>query len=217
MRYQQLNRYNKIFSEKFYLLDITKNDNHYLLNVSGSTMNVYNLKLYFASKQIYCNCPDAKKWAKINNSCCKHICFVFAKICQLTYDQIENYNFEGLELDVYNHCEKIISDITFHTNTDTDIINDDLIAKFNELKTSTEPKKDIFKCESNQKEHDCPICYDKLEKDILKCPSCSNNMHKTCMEMWLNSGQNSCPYCRSQVWDRYLNKDNGQYYLNLLN
>jgi hypothetical protein len=217
MRHCQLKRYNKIFTEKFYLLDIdTSPENHYLINISGSTFNVYNLKFYHISKKIYCNCPDAKKWAEIQGCSCKHICFAFHKIFGLTQEEIENYNFHGITPDLYDKCEDKIKNISFQTDPSNDLINDQLIAKFNELKTEKEPKKDIFKTDEKKVSDDCPICYDKLEENILKCPSCNNLMHKECMEMWLNSNQDTCPYCRSKVWTKYLNKDNGQYYLNLL-
>lgn len=218
MRYNQLKRFNKIFSEKFYLLDINNNDNHYLINVSGSTYNVYNLKLYKTSKKIFCNCPDSKKWANIQTCVCKHVCFVLYKIFNLNEDEVEEYNFSDLNDEQYTRCIEKINSINFETNIENDIINDELIARFNELKSddSKSSPKDIFKCENQKKEEDCPICYDKLESNILKCPSCKNSMHKNCMELWLNSGQDTCPYCRSKVWTNYLNKDNGKYYLNLM-
>ena len=217
MRFCQLKRFQKISREKFYLLDIDKKDNHYLINVSGSTYNVYNVKLYFSSKTIYCNCPDSKKWAKIDECQCKHICFVLNKVFGLDEDIIENYNInKKFEYEIYNKCVDKITKINFNTDINNDIINDHLISKFNELKTAeNEPKEKIFINESKVIDSDCPICYDKLENDILKCPSCKNSIHKTCMEAWLNCNHDSCPYCRSTIWQNYINKEKGQIYLNL--
>ena len=61
MKTQQYCRYNKIFSDNFYLLNKTEHPNKLSFDVSGSTSNIYNVNIYFASKMIYCNCPDAKK------------------------------------------------------------------------------------------------------------------------------------------------------------
>lgn len=216
MRYCQLKRFQKISTEKFYLLDIDKKDNHYLINVSGSTFNVYNIKLYFSSKTIYCNCPDSKKWAKIDNCQCKHICFVLNKVFGLESDLIEKYNTDNnFNSETYNKFIEKINQVNFNTDTSNDIINDHLIAKFNEMKTSeSEPIENKF-INNNKIDSDCPICYDKLENDILKCPSCNNSIHKSCMEAWLNCNHDSCPYCRSTIWQNYINKDKGHIYLNL--
>ena len=80
MKYQQLNRLDKIKHESIYLLDKEKYDNKLVFTMSGSTNNIYKVQLYFGSKMIYCNCPDAKKWCKMECIICKHCCFVLMKI-----------------------------------------------------------------------------------------------------------------------------------------
>ncbi len=49
----------------------------------------------------------------------------------------------------------------------------------------------------------CPICYDEFSTaSHLSCPTCKNNVHQECMEVWLERN-NSCVFCRSHVWSSY--------------
>ena len=54
-------------------------------DVSGSTSNIYQVKLMksFEWNNIYCNCPDSKKWANVHGVVCKHILFVIFKVLKL--------------------------------------------------------------------------------------------------------------------------------------
>ena len=84
MNYQQVSRYNKLQYERFYLLNIKSDEDKYIINVSGSTMNIYDIEFSKGEKKISCNCPDMKSWAASSGCVCKHCCFVLFKVCRDT-------------------------------------------------------------------------------------------------------------------------------------
>ena len=50
----------------------------------------------------------------------------------------------------------------------------------------------------------CPICFLDIEdEELVKCPECKNVIHLECMEKWLEMGNKTCVYCRSNVWKNY--------------
>ena len=55
--YQKM-RYNRSLYENLYFLNIEKDFSKHIFKISGSTANVYDIKLYPQAKNI-CNCPDA--------------------------------------------------------------------------------------------------------------------------------------------------------------
>ena len=69
----------------------------------------------------------------------------YVKFLNLSEDEIEEYNFSNLNDEQYLRCNKKINSINFETNIENDIINDELIARFNELKSGdSDSSKDIF-------------------------------------------------------------------------
>ena len=52
----------------------------------------------------------------------------------------------------------------------------------------------------------CPVCYQDMEKpeDLVRCPTCKNNMHEECINIWFRTGKSTCVMCRSEVWNEYL-------------
>ena len=104
MKYQQENRIEKIKYESNYLQDKKEENNKFIFTMCGSTKNIYKVQLYFNSKMIYCNCPDARKWCKIDGIICKHSCFVLIKILNfkkcLNYESYFNsYIFNDFQMD----------------------------------------------------------------------------------------------------------------------
>ena len=140
------------------------------ISISGSTNNIYKIKI---KDNLICNCMDSN----INyhkGIYCKHVCFIFIKIIQST-------------------------DLNFFTNfilssEDVFILNDILTMMF-EL--------NVYLFNSDSKERnigdDCPVCYEKLSDDLVKCPDCNNAIHSECITKWLKYNK-SCVFCRSESW-----------------
>ena len=45
---------------------------------------------------------------------------------------------------------------------------------------------------------DCPICLQQLNGVVIKMNCCKLDIHKACMDRWLNNND-SCPNCRANV------------------
>ena len=215
LSYHQKNRFFRIFSDNFYLLDILKYPDYTKFFISGSSKNVYIVKI-FDNKTINCNCPDMKSWARESDCVCKHCCFVLFRVLDI-YKYYENDNnklnfFNDLKFDddEYNFIESRMLDLISKFNRNdmglnkNNIINIDLIQKYNkikDLKVVNGKEKYIVKNSIKEKEDVCPICFLELKnEEIVKCPCCNNIIHKECMEKWLRMGKSNCVYCRSDVW-----------------
>ena len=59
--------------------------------------------------------------------------------------------------------------------------------------------------ENEIKDDLCSICFMDFEEneELIKCPECKKVLHKECMEKWLDVGNITCVYCRSEVWKDY--------------
>jgi hypothetical protein len=193
MKTQQLIRLDKMFYEPIYLLSKKQEFNKYMFEVCGSTKNVYKVQIYTTSNMIYCNCPDARSYAKNSGVICKHSCFVLIKVLKLInqddYFKIYILNFEQLE-----HINNKFNSLEFSEN---DFIKMDYIDKYKNLTD--------FKITVNpETESICPICYDELEELENKqlnnqCECCSKIFHNTCLNKWLSLGNTTCPYCRHLI------------------
>ena len=228
INYNQQKRINTSKKNKLFILDYNNKECHYEFKITGSTLNVYNIEINKNNKNIKCSCPDFKSWARYSNCVCKHCCFLLIKVLKFNEFNLlnffnnlvfssEEFNKLVTELDklklnsvIMNAEEEDIDDLEAEPKN-PHFIDKYLIDKFNKLRSTDSKKQFEFK-ESIIK--DCPICYDSLENNLLKCPSCKQVLHKTCMDIWLNSGNSSCPYCRSNVWANY--GDSNVNYLNLL-
>lgn len=206
-------RYGRVFYEPLYLLNIEKENNKYLFNISGSTANVYKISLYDFSGKIFCNCPDAKSHAKYHKCLCKHICFVIFKVLKGTVDKNNTNLFKNLFLSQEEKQKAIekISNLDIYSGND--FTNMDLIEKFKKIK-DLDPKTLFQVNKVFVSGDDCPICYNELEEKIkcVQCPVCNNILHSLCINKWLNMGNSSCPYCRSECWENFKNEN---CYINL--
>ncbi len=198
---QQKQRYDKIYSEKLFLIKQFNNNSELNFEVVGSTKNIY--KICISNNKFSCDCYDAKSWAKKYNVLCKHICFTLFKVLKLK--NINNIcKCKKLNNEEFKYAQSIIK----QNNIDEDLISDDLINKYNKLLNS---KNNIFSVDINSLnlDDDCPICYETLDGELLKCPQCHNYMHNLCMKKWLQFNK-SCVYCRSTIWSKY-NESNDDY------
>lgn len=215
MKTQQYYRYNKIFSDNFYLLNKSEEHNKLSFDVSGSTSNIYKVNIYFASRMIYCNCPDAKKWAKSYCVICKHCCFVLFKVLKLDLAEYESY----LQVLVFtpeqiSHIKQTFQNTNISNNNE--YINEEYINKYKQLLEDSKATAQQSIVPKETQDIMCCICYDDFENitDISKnkqCKVCQTILHKECLNKWLQSGNNTCPYCRSTI------KNTNSYYLNLFN
>ena len=112
------------------------------------------------------------------NIYCKHICFIFIKIIQS-----KDFNFF----------------------TDFIISQKDIISLKDIIKSIFEKDSSIFKSTSKERNigDDCPICYEKLDDVLSKCPECENAVHTECIKKWLKYNP-SCVFCRSDSWKLFI-------------
>jgi uncharacterized Zn finger protein len=174
-------RINKSMYQSIYLLDVKYIDSIVELTITGSTLNIYTVKII--DLNIYCNCPDIK----FTSCFCKHICFVLCIIGKL-------YN-ENLFI-IKKLCpiekENILLILrNIHKDPQPDIINSMLIEKYNKINFIPRNLED-----------ECPICYISFKKEdkLYSCVKCLNCVHKECMKMWLKNKKN-CVFCRSEIID----------------
>ena len=222
MNHNQKSRYLKGLSQKFFILDKTCENNYIKLSLSGTTLNVYDVKIYVDSEfpKIYCNCPDSKSWAKSFGCICKHSCFVLKKVFKNVDLEryLENYIFLDSEIESIKHEYNNLSFVVNPGEENISIYDLEYLKLYDaKKKIKTEDKKDLFKCNKVNAEQECSICYDEMTSEMtnLKCPDCNQIFHKDCIEFWLKSGRNTCPYCRGESW-KILNSKEGEY-INLCN
>ena len=210
----QQKRLNKIYTDPLYLLDKSITDEgNFLLKISGSTANVYNVLIDVNGRKIYCTCPDMKSWAKYSKCICKHCCFVLIRVLKIFVDNNINNGHPFFQELIFSPREIIRITRQFNkliVNANDEFVDSELLAKFKSLNIDFEPE--TTKCNDD----DCPICFDSLgNNNNVSCPTCHNVIHKLCMEKWLQSGKSTCVYCRSKIWKLYKNKKNTSIYQNL--
>ena len=195
--YQQQKRFNKLDYESFFLLNVEKTDFGFQLNISGSTRNVYTIRINQNSRTIDCDCPDSRSWASHHNCYCKHVCFVLLRMFKNIYNRkSEIFIDKTIKINEYKLIENKLKNLDI--NQEKDIVDTELLDKFRNLSTNN------FKVESVDQKEMCPICYlDMGDEEIVKCPECKNVIHLECMEKWLEMGNKTCVYCRSDVWENY--------------
>lgn len=209
----QLLRFEKLNSEDFYLLDKNSDDSKLIFKICGSTKNVYETKIYFKSKMIFCNCPDSKSWAKKMGVICKHSCFVLFKVLRLKINKMEYFRkliFDNSQMEEIKCCYDKLNLL----NIEQDFINKNYISKFNSLQNNNTGKEIIID-EQNKNDDFCAICYEDFEnikniKENFQCKICLKILHNKCINKWTSMGNKTCPYCRSSI-----KKDTNNNYINL--
>jgi hypothetical protein len=145
--------------------------------------------------------------ARKKNVYCKHICFVYKKVCKL--DRAAFYNSKWLTADELQHIYTRMSQLSSGT-CDNTIQNAELINKYNAL-TSGQKNDNIeitaspfsVNIMNRTLDDECPICFDSyVDSNVLFCQTCGNVVHKKCIEKWLET-RNDCIYCRSTIWLNY--------------
>jgi hypothetical protein len=208
---QQQKRIDKLNTDEFYLIGFDGKE----ILMTGSTKNVYKIIIQ-DDCSMHCNCPDSISHAKKFNVLCKHICFIYLKICKST------------DLSFFN-VKKLTNNDIAKLKARTETLTFDATAKkfytnyINKITNETNGKNALnfneSKREQNVENDDCPICFEELKENIKFCPDCSNPVHEKCIKKWLDS-HNSCVYCRSDVWKNFGKKEiskntNTEKYINL--
>ena len=205
MDIQQHNRFQKLFIDEFFLLDISVNKNDYLFKIAGSTNNVYTVRINknYTNNFVYCDCPDSGKWCKMYNVICKHILFIIFRVIKLFKMEnnlsritvCENGKYFLEKKSINKDQLEIISVFChlFNFKEPSDSFNINLHKRYNELSK----KKDIEKPINYSHEDICTICFNGFsDEDIIKCTKCVGIYHKECIKKWTKFN-NSCPYCRA--------------------
>lgn len=215
---QQQKRIDKLVTDEFYLIGLNDKTDTYEdseILMTGSTKNVYKINLSNNGSMV-CNCPDSSSHAKKHGVVCKHICFIYLKICKsddmtffekkkLTTLDISKLKLRTEMVSKTATAQKYYNKYMKQTKGDTELNFDEAVREIEDLD-----------------ELECPICFDGMKDDLKFCPECSNPIHKKCVEKWLESN-NTCVYCRSDIWKNYgsakskkISQDSSQYqYVNL--
>lgn len=226
---QQENRYQKIFTEPLYLIDLKKQEDKNIFLISGSTKNVYEVVLN--NRKFECSCPDAKTWSKRHHVVCKHICFVLFRVSKMFVKLGENIYF-GYDLEqsssffethkLNDREQEFMEIFLVKRQFGKDVMNDDLKGKYLERLSNGPTTSLLFQKSTKilETSDECPICYDVLLNDdikiemLLSCPDCKNYVHPKCMEKWLEYNK-TCVYCRSDIWTKLNEKKKNSGYINL--
>ena len=222
MKLKQHDRFQKLFYENLYLLKIQDTSHEINFNISGSTSNIYQVKILksFEWNNIYCNCPDAKKWANVHGVVCKHILFTVFKVLKLfsykntlSMIHVDDKGEEFLEKRKLNkdyiEVISVFLDV-FNFDEDTEFMKLEYVDKFNKLKDKVDQKVNDNKDAENNKlipKEDCVshclICFEDFDKDTIlsrevnsQCLICKTIFHIGCLTKWFDHNK-SCPYCRS--------------------
>jgi len=204
MNFLQLRRYNKALKETYYILDISESEIFFDIAITGSTYNVYNIKVNKNTYIISCNCPDAYKCEK-DNMFCKHICFVYVKLIKQTkeylffYKKLFQTDITKLKLLSQNYIE-------------SPLVSEILREKYLFRTHLVEEKDNILPLNLKQ---DCPICFETLETDLYVCKVCKNAFHTECLKIWLKN-KNTCVLCRNKISlseekSKYINLNSSSY------
>ena len=222
MCYNKKSRFIKGLTTPFYLLGVEKMPESICVNISGSSGNVYKVKYDETIRKFSCNCPDGQGYCHHRNHICKHSYFLIFKVLMM-WDFAEEETRFILE-NILNEAEgdkirtqlmelyaRLGDDGLLDLSRGLDPTLYQRYQRFNA--TKEEPKEegeleDKFKCLSIEGDTMCPICYNDFQdgETLLKCPTCNNQFHKNCMEMWLRNGKSTCVLCREPVWQEYKDK-----------
>ncbi len=182
--------------------------------IRNGTRESYSVKWYkwsIGKPSFWCNCPDHKFNSARKNMVCKHICFLITKVGRImdpaffgehshmfTREQQELFRQAvgnaAIFADGARERERLAArQSSFPTPASSSSSSSmDRRAQFMETRRPVGA------------EDACPICYDEMgDTACLNCPTCSNNVHRACMEVWLERNR-TCVFCRSDVWRAWL-------------
>jgi hypothetical protein len=154
----------------------------------------------------WCSCPDHKFNSAKMGTVCKHISFIVCKVAKI--------------MDPEFFRTKVLSPAhywAFAARADAGALPGSLTRTQTTASQSPSqsPSQSITPTKSSaifstirrpiDEEDVCPICFDEMismRSAVLACPRCDSNVHKPCMEVWLERSA-TCACCRSRVWAHY--------------
>lgn len=207
MIYDQQIRIDRAFSQDFFLIDHKDTMNEFIYNISGSTANLYTVKIKNNPSEmdfndlINCDCPDSTTGAKQKGVKCKHCCFMLLKVLKINVRSLDKNYMDGKSVNVEEIIEACKNMIV-----SGELINETYQRRYLSKTDNIETKSEFIVTKEIESDSDCPICFDEMiDRLNSQCPTCSNIVHTKCIEKWLAFGNNSCPYCRGD-WSNFNKK-----------
>ena len=253
--YPDRRRFYNYGRSNFYLINIRQTDEECCIKVSGTSLNLYDVRINSTSRCIKCDCPDGSGYCAGRDVLCKHSYFALISVLRMK-ELADSYfwqtkKFSPAEIEIaFNRCrlvwenyrdiqvnyinevsinryilhqqeqggaieatanEATANEVTANEATANEATDSEATA--NEATaseaTTEEPPKPIDKFKPSHiscEDELCPVCYQEMEKpeDLVRCPTCKNNMHEECINIWFRTGKSTCVMCRSEVWNEYL-------------
>jgi hypothetical protein len=174
--------------------------------IRNGTRDSYTVKWYRwtpAGHAFWCNCPDHKFNSARKNMVCKHICFLITKVGRILNPAFfENHRFTEEQHATFRQAVGNAAIFADGARERERLVASAVSVQVIHPGASLETRRAQF-MEMRRPvgtEDSCPICYDEMGNvTCLNCPTCSNNVHRECMEVWLERNR-SCVFCRSDVW-----------------
>ena len=187
-RYHQKTRFqNYKRQRRFHLLDVERFPDNYTLSITGSTSNIYEVKISETTRQFSCSCPDGIGYCQHNNTICKHVYFVLIKVLRMKELGEETSNF--FETNQLSEEEKELVFGRLHSVWENregpaDFMNTDYINQFQTHKEKQReavcPRADdkpnevleMFKVKTLPEDQEvCLVCYCEMEtpEEVVKC------------------------------------------------
>ncbi len=171
-----MSRLTKSSNERIYLLSANQvSIENWIFKVRGQSNKIYEQKLSPIS--FSCSCPDHA----IRKSFCKHLLFLISRVAINQNLARELYNDKNKwNLDIFN----ILTKIWFER----------LQNRMNNIEKKT-------KLHTKAIGNDCSICFEEMKSGevFTQCiTTCKNYFHEDCINLWLNTGHDTCPLCRGK-------------------
>jgi hypothetical protein len=210
---------------------IAYNYDHLVFKICGSTKNIYTVEL--KNNTITCDCPDYESGCVKYQVICKHCCFVLFKVLRLLDDIFQCLKRDGKIILMDQHINylkhrfaTLVMSAQLNSLRGDVLVDQTMLSKYLEMKAkknvigphssipedSVEPhcynNKFIYSGDidaAKEKCDVCPICFGEfdLSTTMAVCPKCRNILHLDCAKKWINMGNSTCVYCRSEVWKEY--------------
>lgn len=206
LSYNQKSRIFRGKKENLFILDKKYKEGKIIFQICGATGNVYTIEII--DKNIDCNCIDSQTKCKKELIFCKHICFLYLKVLEIT----NNYLFINKKLSLED-----VDIIYSENNFPESVIDEELSNNYNEIKNiKNKPSKkrkrvtfdiEIIDMDENNPEI-CLVCSSEISnKDQLStCGNCNTIFHKKCIKAWVIRNKN-CISCESDCWDKIFKSD----------
>lgn len=203
-----LERIERALQQRLYLIEHTiqspESPISIHFSVLGSTGNVYNVRICDVP---HCNCPDAAR-----GHVCKHILFVFLRVLRLPPNSPLIYQKALLQSELKEIVARLPSNRAVGSGV---MASKEVIKKYGEvtgknIEDEGAPHilpEDDFSDANIYDDMECAICFEgimitreeKGQKDVVKCTTCRNLLHKECLtRWWTQQPRGLCPTCRSE-------------------